>query len=224
MFVIKLKLRFKPGVDVKNRLIQALVNVSFYGLIFALLGGPGGIAWARNSAKVLALRGEVRAGRDLLQVGQEVDAGQLIETSATGAAKLELTQNHSILQLGGGAQLGLTALGEDSTTLELISGLVRAKVQPNGGKKQFFIKTKAAVMGVRGTDFLGISTSLLGESEIIVFEGKVNFGSVADTADQKLIEEGHWGGIGGRFGSKIAPVLALPANVLRHFNEVSTFR
>jgi hypothetical protein len=76
-------------------------------------------------------------------------------------------------------------------------------------------------MGVRGTDFLAISNPLLGESELIVFDGTVDLHSGLDPSDSKLVTKGHWGGVGGRFGKKIGDLITLPANVLSHFDEIS---
>jgi hypothetical protein len=76
-------------------------------------------------------------------------------------------------------------------------------------------------MGVRGTDFLAIVNPILGESEIVVFEGNVDFTSVSDSKDIKHIPAGHWGGIGGRFGAKTHDLIALPQSALDYFNTTS---
>lgn len=81
------------------------------------------------------------------------------------------------------------------------------------------LRTKAAVMGVRGTDFLVVNNSLLGETEIVMFDGNVEFQSATDKADQKVLGPNQWGGIGGRFGSKIGDVLTLPKNIIEAFKS-----
>ena len=91
-------------------------------------------------------------------------------------------------------------------------------------KPVFNLKTKTAVMGVRGTDFIGIATPILGESEIVVMDGTVEFASATDAKDVKQIPKGHWGGIGGRFGSKTHSLIQLSAEQLQHFDRVSTVK
>jgi ferric-dicitrate binding protein FerR (iron transport regulator) len=113
-------------------------------------------------------------------------------------------------------------------SIELISGMVRARVLKNIAAKKdtppkFLVKTQAATMGVRGTDFIGIATPVLGEAEIVVFEGNVDFTSAADANDVKHIPAGTWGGIGGRFGAKAHDLIALPKAALDHFDSATKF-
>lgn len=93
---------------------------------------------------------------------------------------------------------------------------IRGSSESLKGKLQ--VKTRNAIMGVRGTDFIATFSSLLEESEIVVFDGLVSFESTQDPADQKEIKAGHWGGLGGRFGAKIGTPIALPKNVLDTFH------
>ena len=58
------------------------------------------------------------------------------------------------------------------------------------------------------------TNTLLGETEIIMFDGEVMMENVNDKDNTALLKKGQWGGIGGRFGDKIAPVLDLPQAVL----------
>ena len=111
-------------------------------------------------------------------------------------------------------------------SIELVSGMARARVQKlaQGAKSdapKFILKTKSATMGVRGTDFLGVVTPVLGEAEIIVFEGNVDFASTSDVKDVKHVPAGHWGGIGGRFGAKTHDLIALPKAALDYFDNAS---
>lgn len=81
-------------------------------------------------------------------------------------------------------------------------------------------RTKGASMGVRGTDFIIIANPLLGETEIVNFDGTVEFQNTADESNKILIKKGQWGGLGGRFGGKIAPVIDLTPEILKHFDGV----
>lgn len=59
------------------------------------------------------------------------------------------------------------------------------------------INTPHAAIGVRGTDYYLSTNDLLGETEIIVFDGQVNFESKLTDKDEKLISKNQWGGVGG---------------------------
>ena len=86
--------------------------------------------------------------------------------------------------------------------------------KPKGG-----IYTPTAAMGVRGTDFQVIVNPLLGETEIVVLNGKVIFQSLKSFDDKRELTDGQWGGLGGRFGSEIGEILDLPKNVLDFFDS-----
>jgi hypothetical protein len=86
-------------------------------------------------------------------------------------------------------------------------------------KGEMGLVTKAASFGVRGTDFLVVNTPLLGETEIIMFDGKVNFKSNLSKNDEKELGPNQWGGIGGRFGTTIGKILTLPKNIIDAFKS-----
>ena len=151
----------------------------------------------------------------------------ILRTSKEGGAKFELAGTKTVVDLAPDSEVRIfrTPVGSSQQQIELIRGMARARVKPfvkpNGPKGAFTLKTKAATMGVRGTDFLGIANPILNEAEIVVFEGRVEFASVADPKDLKMIPAGHWGGIGGRFGAKVSELIQLPAEAIRHFERVS---
>lgn len=105
----------------------------------------------------------------------------------------------------------------------LFGGSLRARLKDKAGKKSFSVRTASSVMAVRGTDFLAVFQPLLSESEIVVFDGKVQFSSTTNPKDTKEIPQGHWGGIGGRYGKKIGPLIRLPKNALSHFDTSTRF-
>lgn len=105
----------------------------------------------------------------------------------------------------------------------LLQGTVRARLQEKVSKGKFKLRTPATVMAVRGTDFLTTFQPLLSESEIVVFEGKVRFGSLPRPNDAKEVGAGYWGGVGGRYGQRIGDLMKLPPSVLQTFNEGNHF-
>lgn len=113
-----------------------------------------------------------------------------------------------------------------NATIELDKGKARLRsIRSSKAAKtpNLQIKTKNAVMGVRGTDFLATFSPLLEESEVVVFDGKIAFDSLSDPADKKEINAGHWGGLGGRFGQKVTEPIELPKNALDTFHWETKF-
>lgn len=58
-----------------------------------------------------------------------------------------------------------------------------------------------------------------GQSELIMFEGEVMMDNLSDKSNTALVKKGQWGGIGGRFGEKISPILDLPEALLISFEK-----
>jgi hypothetical protein len=148
-------------------------------------------------------------------------SGNTLTTDATGV-KFEDEKTHTQIEVAPHSVLKVEPGKIEA--VELVSGMARARVAKatsSAHPVKFLLHSQAATMGVRGTDFLAIANPVLGESEIIVFEGNVDFTSTTDAKDEKHIPAGHWGGIGGRFGAKTHDLIALPKSALDYFNKVS---
>ena len=193
-------------------------------LLIPLSHAQAGIGADSVVAKLLTTKSEVTLNGTSVHAGDSLRQEGVLKTSAGGAARLELLPSHTILMVGAASEIQLKRAGADGTeTTTLNSGLLRAQVQkkPSATKPVFFIRTSSAVMGVRGTDFLGIATPFLGESEIVVFSGAVDFSSAQVPTDVKTVNPGFWGGIGGRFGSQTHELIHLPESALKHFQDAS---
>jgi hypothetical protein len=148
-------------------------------------------------------------------------SGNTLTTDATGV-KFEDEKTHTQIEVAPHSVLKVEPGKIEA--VELVSGMARARVAKatsSAHPVKFLLHSQAATMGVRGTDFLAIANPVLGESEIIFFEGNVDFTSTTDAKDEKHIPAGHWGGIGGRFGAKTHDLIALPKSALDYFNKVS---
>ena len=69
---------------------------------------------------------------------------------------------------------------EDKPILELFSGKIRTLIESEGPRTGLTVKTKTAVMGVRGTDFHVAAWSKTGGSELSVLRGKVQVARLPD--------------------------------------------
>lgn len=152
----------------------------------------------------------------------------VLKTSSDGGAKIGFPATNSVVEITANSEVKIIAptIGVVGQQIELISGMARARVTKPAETKStekpvFTLRAKAGTMGVRGTDFLGVSNPALNEAEIIVFEGKVEFTSTSDLKDTRMIQSGYWGGVGGRFGAKTANPIKLSKEAIEHFDRLS---
>ena len=148
------------------------------------------------SGKVLVrVEGSGNVQMNFLKAGDKLYKGAIVNTGSNGAVKLLMT-DRTIIDLGPSSlfkmndyQLGKN-VGDRNVDLSLDYGQVRASVNEKitSNKGKFTIRTKAATMGVRGTEFVVNSTVPSGgvtanaqnsQTSVTVMHGKVE---VADAA------------------------------------------
>lgn len=112
--------------------------------------------------------------------------------------------------------IDLTLPGEKQE-LTLVRGMTR---WVSGKIKGLGVKTHNVSMGVRGTDFLTTYNPLLGETEVICFDGEVSMTNLGDPTDTKNVSKNQWGGFGGRFGKKLSEILTLSPELMSGFENV----
>lgn len=175
------------------------------------------LAWARGSAKVVLLIGEASfAGKALTKTSSFQGTGEIVVGNKS-YLKLMLSESQTVIALGANttSKLNVSAPAEKQE-LQLVKGIAR---WVTGNKKGLGVKTPNAIMGVRGTDFYTSYHPLLGETEIICFEGSVEFANANNSTDSKLIKKNQWGGIGGRFGNKVSNILDLSPELIKSFDS-----
>ena len=189
-----------------------------------LFGSSAALSEAQAKlGKVLKAEGTVMFNGKAVKAGDPLDGAGTIKTGADGKAKIILNASKSLAYMNPGAELEIK---DKTAVVTLGAGVARwvvEKVVAEQGKqpaKSLVVVTRTAAMGVRGTDFLTVVNPLLGETEIICFDGKVELASRAAKDDTVMVGKNQWGGIGGRFGAKIAPVLTLDATVMAYFNSL----
>lgn len=171
-------------------------------------------------ANIKWLKGTVTKNDKVLKVGASVQVGDRLKTAKKSFVRINFTQ--ALITLGPASELIVEApkKEEKSLTKKLISGAARfihTSDKPLSGEG---IVTPHASMGVRGTDFLAKVNLNLGETEIVLFDGKVKMVNLGDSSDQVDINPGQWGGIGGRFGEKLKTPITLPKKVLKGFEKL----
>ena len=139
---------------------------------------------ANNVATVKILKGTVESmtlGKTvLLKTKDTLPEGAVVKTSAKSFAQIEMIDK-SILNVGPNTEMKITSFSEDTGVIDFVKGKVRAQVtkqQPGHGGSKMIIKTRVAVMGVRGTDF--VITGNEQATSSVLFEGEIVFNKLAD--------------------------------------------
>jgi len=114
-----------------------------------------------------------------VRTGMKLAQGAVIATEGKDSRCMLRTPAGSMIKLGGDSKLVLSVLyknnklNTEKTGLSLLAGKVLVKANKLAGKDEFAIKTKTAVAGVRGTQFI---VEYYGDDEVtkvVVKEGKV---------------------------------------------------
>lgn len=184
-------------------------------LVFILLTSS---AFA-GTAKVLLLKGEASFNGEKLQKDSVVNGKGEFILGDKSYVKLLLETTKITIALGANSASTID-LNQDAFTPEvnLIKGTARwltgtQKLRGGG------IKTANAVTGVRGTDFFVSYNPVLGETEVVCFDGNILLVNKKNKSDFKTVGKNQWGGIGGRFGRRLSEILTIPAVVVQGFKE-----
>jgi len=146
------------------------------------------------SGKVLMRNDSTTAAQmTFLKVGDQLEVGSIINTGSDGAVKLLMTDK-TIVDLGPSSLFKVNEYqlknGSDRTVdVSVEYGKVRASVNQHltGEKGKFTIRTKAATMGVRGTEFVilapmssqGGQPAASEQTQLTVIKGRVDVATSA---------------------------------------------
>jgi ferric-dicitrate binding protein FerR (iron transport regulator) len=170
--------------------------------------------------------------------GKKVSENEVLKTIGTfktgteGGAKIKLTGNEVVVEMAANSEINLVLppSGDPSDSIELIKGKVRVRVpkaknakkgEAKSDKPRFLLRHRKVTMGVRGTDFYAVANDDLDETELVVFQGEVEFTNENGTSDKALVDAGYWSGIGGRFGNKIHAPMKLSKPGLDSYEKSS---
>lgn len=140
-------------------------NYKGFGIVTLLVLFSAGSVVAGTSEKKTTvgqlgmIEGEVTIDATPAKNGRPVQVGSVIEVASGGRATLLLGKG-SVFHLGSGTrfvvnQYGITPQsGEESADLDLKFGKTRALILNQGGRRLINIRSRAATMGVRGTEIL----------------------------------------------------------------------
>ncbi|MBU0929117.1 MAG: FecR family protein, partial [Spirochaetes bacterium] len=144
-------------------------------------------AWAQGRAAAIV---EYSSGDDLIvirdgrrlpgqdAIGLELYQGDQVQTGKGVFVELRLSSGGSVIKLSENTTFILERLSDGQTSMQLVYGRVRAKVEKLTGTEAFSLRSSQAVAGVRGTDFgLDVVASRLATASmatnVYCFEGSV---------------------------------------------------
>lgn len=163
---------------------------SFLVLLAACLAGS--TAAAQTAAQIAVFEGtvEVRRGESWADatLGSELQPGDRVRTGEDGKLRLVL-RDRSVVNVGTKTEVWFDRVAgegeeERETLLRLISGRVRALVDPTFGAAggTFRIETVTAVATVRGTEFVIAYNPVAEISEVVGVAGTVEVNGTVDRA------------------------------------------
>lgn len=178
-----------------------------------------------QDADILSTRGYISLNGSILKKGMKIKKNGLIKTGVGSFLKMKNNGTNSIIILGPNSEMELNLNEKDLTKQNILQKGLARWVSEKTTKKELKTKvrglrTRQAVMGIRGTDYIVKVTPLFAETEVIVMDGAINFSSNLNKEDQKTVKKHQWGGLGGRFGNQIGDLIDLPKNTIQYFDDI----
>ena len=156
--------------------MMARVFIITFFLITCLGAGKGG----KNAAIVKMLRGQATvsgaAGEKPLKRGMWIREGEVVKTGKRSFVRLSFVDK-STMNVGPGSEMKIEKFSKkEAGIVNVISGKIRSKVTKDylnmdKDKSKLFVKSKSAVMGIRGTDFIFSAHKETGATTAVLFEG-----------------------------------------------------
>jgi hypothetical protein len=159
--------------------------VSFF-IIFSLLAFAGSkgskvavVKMKRGNVEVIMPDGSMKK----VKKGDWIEEGSVIKTAPRSFCKLSFIDKSS-MNVGPKSEMKIEKFDKkDAGVINVISGKIRSQVTKDyldmdKGKSKLFIKSKSAVMGIRGTDFMFAANKRTGATTAVLFEGSVVFNKI----------------------------------------------
>lgn len=140
------------------------------------------VAFSAQSAKVLMVRGEVtkllpgKTKASSVKRGETLPEDTSVLTSDKSIVRLKFKDN-STMNLGPKSKVVITKMPEKKPNMiNLLTGAIKAEVDKKDNKEnrnKMIIKTRSAVMGIRGTKFQATYNPINRNTGLVTVEGRV---------------------------------------------------
>lgn len=133
----------------------------------------------RGNANMLSPVGE----KAKLKKGMWLKEGTIIKTSSKSFVRLSFIDKSS-MNIGPKSELKIEKFSKsEAGVINVLTGKIRSQVtkdylQMDKDRSKLFVKSRNAVMGVRGTDFLFSANKNTGATTTILFEGSIVFNKI----------------------------------------------
>ncbi|MBT4793144.1 MAG: FecR domain-containing protein [Halobacteriovoraceae bacterium] len=161
----------------KKLLVLSLVAVmSFFAFSGQKSKKVAIVKVVKGKASMLALDGSAGA----IKKGMWLTEGAIIKTSARSFVRLSFIDKSS-MNIGPKSELKIEKFSKsEAGVINLLTGKIRSKVtkdylKMDKDKSKLFVKSRNAVMGVRGTDFMFTANKKTGSTTTVLFEGSIVF-------------------------------------------------
>lgn len=166
--------------------VLAIVLLAFFAIPAAAQGAVAVIEYASGDDVTI-----IRASKSVLVddvLGFELMQGDQVQTGRGVFLELRMLAGGAVLKLSEHTTFVMRAIAGGQTSLALVYGRIRAKVEKLAGTDSFSISSESAVAGVRGTDFGMDIIAPRGSAEsetstrVYCFEGSVDVTALVDSA------------------------------------------
>lgn len=150
------------------------------------------VKMVRGSA-LLQAKGEANGEGTPVKKGMWIREGGLIKTEPRSFVRLGFVDK-STMNVGPSSEMKIEKLSDkEASVINVLSGKIRSQVSKDylkmdKDKSKMFVKSKSAVMGIRGTDFMFSSHPKTGATTAVLFEGSVVFNKLKPGEDTRNLE------------------------------------
>jgi hypothetical protein len=167
--------------SMKNLLVMTLlVMVSFFAFSSQKSKKVAIVKIVRGQATILAPDGV----KSKIKKGMWLKEGTIVKTSAKSFVRLSFIDKSS-MNVGPKSELKIEKFSKNEAgVINVLTGKIRSQVTKDylnmdKSKSKLFIKSRNAVMGVRGTDFLFSANKRTGTATTVLFEGSIVFNKIS---------------------------------------------
>lgn len=172
--------------------MKNLLIIMMFAFSYGAFSNQGGknvaiVKLSRGTASVTGPDGKT----ENIKKGMWVEEGAIIKTAPKSFVKLSFIDKSS-MNVGPKSELKIEKFSKkDAGVINVLTGKIRSKVtkdylQMDKEKSKLFVKSKNAVMGVRGTDFMFSTNRKTGNTTTVLFEGSIVFNKLPKGAVRDL--------------------------------------
>ena len=169
-------------------------NTACAFLLLSFFTIPMSQSWAQNIAKVMKIKGSATkllpgsVEATQVSVGDELSEDTSIVTGPKSFIRVKFIDN-SVMSIGADSKIVISEMSKDSPgIISLLKGRIRTEVEKLQGEEEhkFYVRTRTAAMGVRGTEFQTIYNPDNHVTSLLTYKGEVAIVKLDESTHNKL--------------------------------------